>query len=78
MMMRLAWTADLLASMFLVIVPLVFFKEVSRLTDKYLCKDWVLEKVQDNIDMGGTHKHFQKSKKFKSIQFCPNLVFRFT
>ena len=30
------------------------------------------------VSRGGTHKHFQKSQNFKSIQFCPNLVFRFT
>ena len=59
-MMQVVRTADSLTSLFLFILPLSFFQEVAKLSNKYAYLDWVVEKWGKNRD-GDTKKrsHFE-------------------
>jgi hypothetical protein len=54
--MDIARSAPTLAEVFLGILPLSFFQFVSKMTDKYCYKDWVVEKEQVDADGNGNVK----------------------
>jgi len=59
-MLEIARTAKFLADMFMFMVPLSFFEQVSIWTEKYCYKDWVIEKVgRDRDRKSKTRRHFE-------------------